>query len=46
MDLKLRPHDLRPYSATYGSRNGVPLEVISKVILQALRFEDDPDKLN
>jgi integrase len=28
------PHDLRRYSATYASRNGVPLEVVSKVILR------------
>ena len=32
MNLTLRPHDLRRHSATYASRNGVPLEVISKVI--------------
>jgi len=30
----LRPHDLRRHSATYASRTGVPLEVISKVILR------------
>ena len=34
MNLKIRPHDLRRHSATYASRNGVPLEVISKVILR------------
>jgi integrase len=28
------PHDLRRYSATYASRNSVPLEVVSKVILR------------
>jgi integrase len=33
-EVKLRPHDLRRYSATYASRNGIPLEVISKVILR------------
>lgn len=27
-------HGLRRYSATYSSRNGVPLEVVSKVILR------------
>jgi integrase/recombinase XerD len=27
-------HDLRRYSATYASRNGVPLEVVSKIILR------------
>lgn len=34
MNIKVRPHDLRRHSATYASRNGVPLEVISKVILR------------
>jgi integrase/recombinase XerD len=34
MDVRIRPHDLRRHSATYASRNGVPLEVISKVILR------------
>jgi integrase/recombinase XerD len=33
-NAKIRPHDLRRHSATYASRNGVPLEVISKVILR------------
>ena len=32
--VHLRPHDLRRHSATYASRNGVPLEVISKMILR------------
>ena len=34
MNVKIRPHDLRRHSATYASRNGVPLEVVSKVILR------------
>ena len=34
MHLKVRPHDLRRHSATYASRNGVPLEIISKVLLR------------
>lgn len=34
MNMKIRPHDLRRHSATWASRNGVPLEVISKVILR------------
>jgi integrase len=34
MGMKIRPHDLRRHSATYASRNGVALEVISKVILR------------
>ncbi|MDX2454074.1 site-specific integrase, partial [Desulfosarcina sp.] len=32
--IKLRPHDLRRHSATYASRSGVPIEIVSKVILR------------
>ena len=34
LDVKISPHDLRRHSATYASRNGVPLEIVSKVILR------------
>jgi integrase len=34
LNLTISPHDLRRYSATYASRNGVPLEIVSKVILR------------
>ena len=34
LDVKLRPHDLRRHAATYASRAGVPIEIISKVILR------------
>jgi integrase len=34
VNVRNSPHDLRRYSATYASRNGVPLEVVSKVILR------------
>jgi integrase len=34
LNIHVSPHDLRRYSATYSSRNGVPLEVVSKVILR------------
>jgi len=34
INVVLTPHDLRRYSATYASRNGVPLEIVSKVILR------------
>ena len=34
LNIHVAPHDLRRYSATYASRNGVPLEVVSKVILR------------
>ena len=30
--IQLRPHDLRRNAATYASRSGVPLEIVSKVI--------------
>lgn len=32
--IKLRPHDLRRHSATFASRSGVPIEIVSKVILR------------
>jgi len=34
LNVNVSPHDLSRYSATYASRNGVPLEVVSKVILR------------
>lgn len=34
LGVKLRPHDLRRHAATYASRAGVPIEIISKVILR------------
>jgi len=34
LNVHVSPHGLRRYSATYASRNGVPLEVVSKVILR------------
>ncbi|MGO9017406.1 MAG: site-specific integrase [Syntrophobacteraceae bacterium] len=32
--IGLRPHDLRRHAATYASRSGVPIEIVSKVILR------------
>jgi integrase/recombinase XerD len=32
--IHLRPHDLRRQSATFASRSGVPIEIISKLILR------------
>ena len=32
--IKLNPHDLRRHSAAFASRNGVPLELISKILLR------------
>lgn len=34
LEIKLRPHDLRRHAATYASRSGVPIEIVSKVILR------------
>ncbi|WP_163341113.1 site-specific integrase [Desulfopila sp. IMCC35008] len=34
VDIELRPHDLRRYAATYASRSGTPIEIVSKVILR------------
>jgi len=34
LGVKLRPHNLRRHAATYASRAGVPIEIISKVILR------------
>ena len=32
--VRLRPHDLRRHAATFASRSGVPLEIVSKIILR------------
>jgi len=32
--IHLRPHDLRRHPATYASRSGVPIEIVSKLILR------------
>ena len=32
--IHLRPHDLRRHAATYASRSGVPIEIVSRVILR------------
>ncbi|MBW1970549.1 MAG: site-specific integrase, partial [Deltaproteobacteria bacterium] len=32
--IHLRPHDLRRHAATYASRSGVPIEIISKILLR------------
>jgi integrase/recombinase XerD len=34
VDLNVRPHDLRRHAATYASRSGTPIEIVSKVILR------------
>lgn len=32
--IKMSPHDLRRHAATYASRAGTPIEIVSKVILR------------
>jgi integrase/recombinase XerD len=32
--IHLRPHDLRRHAATFASRSGVPIEIVSKIILR------------
>jgi len=32
--IHLRPHDLRRHAATFASRSGVPIEVVSKIVLR------------
>lgn len=32
--IYLKPHDLRRHAATYASRSGTPLEIVSKVLLR------------
>jgi len=32
--INLKPHDLRKHAATYASRSGTPIEIVSKVILR------------
>ena len=32
--VHVKPHDLRRHAATYASRSGTPLEIVSKVLLR------------
>jgi integrase len=32
LGIDLKPHDLRRHAATYASRSGTPIEIVSKVI--------------
>ena len=45
LKMTITPHDLRRYSATYASRNGVPLEIVSKVILRHQDLKTTPSYL-
>ena len=40
--IHLRPHDLRRHSATFASRSGVPIEIVSKVILRPSTLSPPP----
>jgi len=42
-NVVISPHDFRRHLATYVSRNGVPLEIISKGILRHQDFENHTD---
>jgi integrase/recombinase XerD len=34
VNIHVRPHDLRRHAATYASRSGTPLEIVSKILLR------------
>ncbi|MFC1841039.1 tyrosine-type recombinase/integrase, partial [Thermodesulfobacteriota bacterium] len=34
LNVNIKPHDLRRYAATYASRSGTPLEIVSKLIMR------------
>jgi integrase/recombinase XerD len=34
VEINLKPHDLRRHAATYASRSGTPIEIVSKIILR------------
>ena len=34
VNIHVRPHDLRRHAATYASRSGTPLEIVSKLLLR------------
>jgi len=34
VNIVLKPHDLRRFAATYASRSGTPIEIVSKIILR------------
>ncbi|WP_052507292.1 site-specific integrase [Desulfonatronovibrio magnus] len=37
--IDLNPHDLRRHAATFASRSGAPLEIVSKVILATQTYQ-------
>jgi integrase/recombinase XerD len=38
LEIHLRPHDLRRHAATFASRSGTPIEIVSKVISTTQRY--------
>jgi len=34
VSVHVKPHDLRRHAATYASRSGTPLEIVSKILLR------------
>ena len=36
--VEISPHDLRRHAATYASRSGAPIEIVSKIILRHANF--------
>jgi integrase/recombinase XerD len=39
--IHLRPHDLRRFCATYASRAGTPIEIVSKILLRHAHLSTD-----
>ena len=42
--IELKPHDLRRHAATYASRSGTPIEIVSKVILRHADLTTTPHR--
>ena len=40
--IHLKPHDLRRHAATYASRSGTPIEIVSKILLRHSSLIDHP----
>ncbi|MBT4026053.1 MAG: site-specific integrase [Desulfobacula sp.] len=45
INVNLNPHDLRRHAATYASRSGVPIEIVSKIILRHANLPTPKDTL-
>ena len=42
VNVHVKPHDLRRHAATYASRSGMPLEIVSKVLLRHSNLSTTP----